>query len=92
MRQKIQICEIKGFVGIFRKNEMQKKRPCQKISLSVYIGDEIYKTPLCSDDSTQILLKLAKLGLDRNISTSFPGLSQKGSGNEVGNVYDPGLF
>ena len=43
MRQKIQICEIKGFVGIFRKNEI-----------------------------TQILLKLAELGLGRNISTSVP--------------------
>ena len=44
---KIQICEIMGLDGIFRKNKM-KKVPLPKISLLVHLGGEIF-APLCSE-------------------------------------------
>ena len=49
----------KGLVGISRKRKI-KKGPSPKISLLVQIGEQIW-APVCSDDSAQILLKLAQI-------------------------------
>ena len=48
-----------GYISIFRKRKI-KKGPSPKISLLVQIGEEIW-APVCSDDSAQILLKLAQI-------------------------------
>ena len=70
-KNQIEICEIMGLVGIFRKSKL-KNSHLPKISLSVQIGVKV-QAPLCSNDSIKNRLKLAWI-VTFMIQVNFSGL------------------